>query len=159
MADTSGSMAAGKAEEPENACHRRFRRLKLPGAMEVKMPRFTAAAVLVPTLFGLSACVSEPPPRETQVIVQPVPQQLATVTAAPGPPPLPHSELVPPPPQGAGPVVWQPGHWLYTDNPANPWAWQPGQYVPPPPGQTTWIPGHWLQQPSGAWTWIDGHWA
>ena len=67
---------------------------------------------------------------------------------APGPPPPPQSELVPPPPPGAGPVVWQPGHWLLS---GNNWAWQPGQYVPPPPGETTWVPGRWAQQPTGGW--------
>jgi hypothetical protein len=123
------------------------------------MPRFCSASLLVPVLFGLSACVNVPAPRGTQVIVQPAPQQVATVLAAPGPPPPPHSELVPPPPQGARPVVWQPGHWQYTGMAGNPWSWQPGQYVPPPLGQTTWIPGQWLQQPTGAWSWSEGHWA
>src|ERR1700742_1978352 len=98
------------------------------------MARIVTAAASVAGLLGLSACVNVPAPRETQVIVQP-PQQQATAFIAPGPPPAPHSELVPPPPQGAGPVVWQPGHWA----PGNGgWAWQSGQYVMPPPGETTW---------------------
>ena len=59
-------------------------------------------------------------------------------------------------PQGMGPVVWQPGHWRFS---GNTWAWQPGQYVPPPPGQTTWVPGRWAQQPTGGWAWLEGHWA
>jgi hypothetical protein len=127
--------------------------------MEVEMARFLSASVLIPALFGLSACVAVPASRETHVIVQPAPQQYATFAAAPGPPPPPHSELVPPPPDGAGPVVWQPGHWQFSGDPGNPWSWQPGQYVPPPPGQTTWIPGRWMQQPTGSWSWVDGHWA
>ena len=90
------------------------------------MPRIATATALVTALVGLSACVNVPPPRETQVIVQSPPQQVATVIA-PGPPPPPHAELVPPPPQGAGPVVWQPGHWMFTGMTGNPWSWQPGQ--------------------------------
>jgi hypothetical protein len=113
---------------------------------------------MLPALLGLSACVNVPPPHETQVIVQPPQRQVATVMAAPGPPPQPRSELVPPP-QGVGPVVWQPGHWQYTGVAGREWAWQPGQYVPPPLGETTWVPGHWVQQPTGAWSWVEGHWA
>jgi hypothetical protein len=92
------------------------------------------------------------------VIIQ-QPAQPATVAEAPAPPPPPHSELVPPPPQGAGPVVWQPGHWEFTGIAGNEWAWQSGQYVPAPAGVTTWVPGRWMQQPNGGWSWIDGHWA
>jgi len=116
------------------------------------------AMLLAPALVGLSACATTPQPRETQVIVQ-SPQPVQQVVMAPGPPPPPHSELVPPPPPGAGAVVWQPGHWLFTGAPGRDWSWQPGQYVPPPMGQTTWVPGRWLQQPTGGWTWMEGHWA
>ena len=70
--------------------------------------------------------------------------------------PPPQSELVPTPPVDAGPVVWQPGHWLLS---GSNWVWQAGQYVPPPPGETTWVPGRWAQQSTGAWTWLEGHWA
>jgi hypothetical protein len=121
------------------------------------MPRRSLAPLALPVLMGLSACVSAPPERNTQIIVQPPPAQ--QVLLAPGPPPQPHAELVPPPPQGAGPVVWQPGHWLFTGVPGRAWSWQPGQYVPPPVGQTTWVPGHWAQQPNGQWAWMEGHWA
>jgi hypothetical protein len=41
----------------------------------------------------------------------------------------------------------------------NNWVWQTGQYMPPPPGETTWVPGRWLQQPTGGWVWMEGHWA
>ncbi len=117
--------------------------------------RLHPAIVAVPALALLAGCVREEtaPQRTSQVIVQP--QQPATV-ATPGPPPPPQSELVPTPPVDAGPVVWQPGHWLLS---SNSWVWQPGQYVPPPPGQTTWVPGRWMQQPAGAWAWLEGHWA
>jgi hypothetical protein len=134
--------------------------MKRRDAMEVEMPRLSSTALIIPALLGLSACIRVPADRETQVIVQPAPQQVQPMVAvAPGPPPAPHAELVPPPPPGAGPVVWQPGHWQYTGIAGHEWAWQPGQYVPPPPGQTTWIPGHWTQQPTGGWTWMEGHWA
>jgi len=124
------------------------------------MPRILSASLIVPALFGLSACVTEQPaPRTMQVIIQPAPQPAQMVAIAPGPPPAPHAELVPPPPQGSGLVVWQPGHWQYTGLPGNPWSWQPGQYVPPPSGETTWVPGRWSQQPSGGWSWVEGHWA
>ena len=129
------------------------------------MPRISSVSLLMSVGFGLSACVSVPPARETQVIVQP-PAQLppaqpvATMVAlSPGPPPPARSELVPPPPQGVGPVVWQPGHWQYSGIAGREWSWQPGQYVPPPVGQTTWVPGRWIQQPTGGWTWLEGHWA
>lgn len=124
------------------------------------MPRIATATALGCALIGLSACGGSPPPRETEVIVQPAPQpQPVMAMVAPMPPPLPHAELVPPPPQGAGPVVWQPGHWEYTGMAGHEWSWQPGQYVPPPPGETTWIPGRWAQQPNGSWAWLGGHWA
>ena len=107
------------------------------------------ALVVAPAIAG---CVHrEAPPRTTQVIVQP-PAQTATVVS-PGPPPAPQSELVPTPPVGSGPVVWQPGHWMLS---GNSWAWQTGQYVPPPPGETTWVPGRWLQPPTGGWVWMEG---
>ena len=122
------------------------------------MPRMRLALLLAPVLIGLSACANTPPPRETQVIIQTPAQPVQQTLVAPGPPP-PHSELVPPPPPGAGPVVWQPGHWLFTGAPGREWSWQPGQYVPPPMGQTTWVQGHWQQQPTGGWVWLEGHWA
>jgi hypothetical protein len=122
------------------------------------MPRFHHACLVAPALLLLAGCAQDyTPPRATQVIVQPSPQPPPqTAVMDPGPPPPPHSELVPPPPAGAGPVVWQPGHWILG---GNNWAWQPGQYVPPPPGATTWVPGRWAQQPTGGWTWLEGHWA
>ena len=120
------------------------------------MTRVSPIWLAMPALAALAGCVRERPARETQIIVQPPPQQQATAVVAPGPPPPPQSELVPPPPPGVGPVVWQPGHWILS---GNNWAWQPGQYMPPPPGQTTWVPGRWALQPTGGWMWIDGHWA
>ena len=122
------------------------------------MSRFNRVWLALPALVTLASCGhQEPQPRTTQVIVQP-PAQPPQVTAmlAPGPPPPPQSELVPPPPPGAGPVVWQPGHWMLS---GNNWVWQSGQYVPPPYGATTWIPGRWEQQPTGTWMWMEGHWA
>jgi hypothetical protein len=118
------------------------------------MARLSPVWLAVPALAALAGCVREhAAPRDTQIIVQPPAQQ---AIIAPGPPPPAQSELVPPPPPGAGPVVWQPGHWLLAENN---WRWQPGQYVPPPPGQTTWVSGRWAQQPSGGWMWVEGHWA
>jgi hypothetical protein len=116
--------------------------------------RLHPAYLALPALAVLAGCVREEtaPSRASQVIVQPQP---ATV-AVPGPPPPPQSELVPTPPLNAGPVVWQPGHWLLS---GNRWVWHAGQYVPPPPGQTTWVPGRWMQQPGGGWAWLEGHWA
>jgi WXXGXW repeat (2 copies) len=122
------------------------------------MVRLHPVRLALPALVVLFGCGrSESPPRTTQIIDQP-PAQLAQATAviAPGPPPPPQSELVPPPAIGTGPVVWQPGHWLLS---GNNWVWRPGQYVPPPPGQTTWVQGQWFQQPGGRWTWLEGHWA
>ena len=112
------------------------------------MARLHPAWLALPAVAALAGCVRqyEAPPTTSQVIVQPPP---ATAVIAPGPPPPPHSELVPPPPVGAGPVVWQPGHWRLS---GNEWIWQPGQYVPPPLGETTWVPGYWMQQPGGGWT-------
>jgi hypothetical protein len=99
---------------------------------------------MAPLVIALVGCGRpEPSPTTTQIIVQPPTEQLQSASlVAPGPPPPPQSELVPPPSPGMGPVVWQPGHWRFSNNT---WLWQPGQYVPPPPGQTTWIPGRWAQ--------------
>ena len=94
--------------------------------------------LILPALAVLGGCVRSEPARETRVIIQQPPQQYQqTVSVAPGPPPPPRSELVPPPSPGMGPVVWQPGHWMFTGVAGNEWAWQPGQYTPPPQGQTT----------------------
>jgi len=124
------------------------------------MQRAASALLVLPLLSALTACYHTEPARETRVIIQqPQPAYQQTVAVAPGPPPAPHSELVPPPPPGAGPVVWQPGHWMFTGVAGNEWSWQPGQYMPPPMGETTWVPGHWTQQPTGGWYWLEGHWA
>jgi WXXGXW repeat (2 copies) len=114
------------------------------------------ACLALPALVAVTGCVRHPPPATSQIIVQPSAQPVATAVIAPQAPPPPQSELVPTPPPGAGAVVWQPGHWLLS---GNNWVWQSGQYVPPPPGQTTWVPGRWLQQPTGGWMWAEGHWA
>jgi WXXGXW repeat (2 copies) len=122
------------------------------------MRRIHDLCLVAPLLIALVGCGrQEPAPSTTQIIVQPPAEQLPSLSlVAPGPPPPPQSELVPPPSPGMGPVVWQPGHWRFS---GNSWAWQPGQYVPPPPGQTTWIPGRWAQQSTGGWAWVEGHWA
>jgi hypothetical protein len=123
------------------------------------MYRTLMAATLLCAPLALAACGDSPQP--TQVIVQQPPAQAAMPVAmvSPAPPPPAQSELVPPPPQGAGNVVWQPGHWRYTGAAGNPWTWQPGLYVSVPPGQSVWTPGRWQQQPSGGWVWAEGHWA
>jgi hypothetical protein len=126
---------------------------------EGMMMRSHRGWLVLPGLLVLASCGEPPPPQPTQVIVQPPPQVQVVPNMAPMPPPPPHAELVPPPPPGAGPVVWQPGHWSYTGFAGNPWAWDGGQYVPAPPGETTWVPGRWAQQPSGGWVWLGGHWA
>jgi hypothetical protein len=118
--------------------------------------------LIVPTLTLLAgaASVTQAGAQSVQVVTpMPVQTQAPSVVIAPNAPPPTRVETIPPPPPGAGPVVWQPGHWQYTGTPGRDWAWQPGQYVQPPYGQTTWIPGHWAQQPNGAWTWVEGHWA
>ena len=78
------------------------------------MPRIYHACLVAPALLMLAGCVEdETPPRAAQIIVQPAPQPPTQIAVMePGPPPPPRSELVPPPPAGAGPVVWQPGHWI-----------------------------------------------
>jgi hypothetical protein len=117
------------------------------------MLRLRPAWLHVLGLVALTACVRDVPQPQAIVIQQPATQ------VVPGPPPEPPAELVPTPPTDAGPVVWQPGHWQFTGSSGNAWAWKPGQYVPPPPGQTTWVRGQWAQQPSGGWAWIEGHWS
>jgi WXXGXW repeat (2 copies) len=108
-------------------------------------------------LVLVGGCVREEPgPTPSAEMIVQQPAQPVAPQVAPGPPPPPHSELAPPPPQGSGPVVWQPGHWALANSG---WTWQPGQYVPPPLGETTWVPGRWVQQSSGGWIWQEGHWA
>ena len=122
------------------------------------MPRIHDAWLVAPVVLALVGCGSpEPTPSTTQIIVQPPTEQLpGRSLVAPGPPPPRQADFVPPPSPGMGPVVWQPGHWRYS---GDTWLWQPGQYTPPPPGQTTWIPGRWIQQSTGGWVWMEGHWA
>jgi hypothetical protein len=125
------------------------------------MYRSILSLALVAGPLGLAGCVESPPP--TQVIVEPSATQQSQVDpsqlASPAPPPPAHSELVPPPPQGASNVAWQPGHWRYTGQIANPWVWQQGVYVQVPPGQTVWTPGRWVNRPGTGWVWVEGHWA
>lgn len=130
------------------------------------MRRVPVAAVVLPLTLAVGACVNTVPSQPASTVLVSPPAQPsvaavvpATTVAAPMPPPPPQSELVPPPPQGAGPVVWQPGHWSYTGLSTDPWSWVAGRYMPTPPGQTTWIPGQWQQTPNGSWMWITGHWA
>jgi hypothetical protein len=121
------------------------------------MARVHHVCLMAPVLIALIGCGRQEPQSTTQIIVQPPAAQVQSASlVAPGPPPPPRSELVPPPSQGMGPVVWQPGHWRIS---GNSWVWQAGQYVPPPPGQTTWVPGRWAQQATGGWVWVEGHWA
>lgn len=120
------------------------------------MPRSAAVVAVLPGLLLLGGCVTTPAPQPaSQLIVQsPAPQ--AVIIPAPPPP---NAELVPPPPQGAGTVVWQPGHWRYTGIAGSEWVWVRGQYTPPPYGMSTWQPGRWTQSPSGGWLWVEGHWS
>ncbi len=115
-----------------------------------------------PLLVALAAC-TDVQPAPTQVVVQtppapPVAQPPSMLLMSPAPPPPARAELVPPPPQGAGNVVWQPGHWRYTGAAGNPWDWKAGEYVPAPPGRTVWTPGQWIPR-NGGWMWNEGHWA
>ena len=128
------------------------------------MTRAYPALLAIPAVLVLGGCAVNPAPapQASTVIVTPSAPQVATVVpapVAPMPPPPPESELVPPPPPGSGPVVWQPGHWAYTGVADSPCSWVAGEYVPPPPGQTTWIPGQWQETASGTWMWVTGHWA
>ena len=117
--------------------------------------RLTKLALILALPGVLVACGHDNPPA-TQVVIQ---QPSATVTPmAPMPPPPANPELVPPPPVSSTPVVWQPGHWVYTGVGNPPWSWQQGHYMAVPPGATAWVPGQWQQQGSG-WVWRDGHWA
>jgi hypothetical protein len=115
------------------------------------MMRLNPAWLALPALVALFGCGrSEPPQRTTQIIVQPQAQPVqATAVVAPGPPPPPQSELVPPPPVGAGPVVWQPGHWLLSGKTTS-WAWQPDNTARRRPGPDDMGAGQWMQQPGGA---------
>jgi hypothetical protein len=78
------------------------------------------------------------------------------VITSPSPPPAPPQELVPPPPQG-GPTTWQPGHWRYTGDRNDQWAWVGGSYVAAPADRNTWVVGQWQHQANG-WVWLEGHW-
>jgi hypothetical protein len=125
------------------------------------MTRSHEACLIAPVLLALLGCGREAPPARATQIVQPPGEppreQLQSPSlVAPGPPPPMQAEMVPPPSPGMGPVVWQPGLWRFS---GNTWVWQPGQYTPPPPGQSTWVPGRWAQQPTGGWVWVEGHWA
>jgi len=119
--------------------------------------RLAAASLAAAGFLALAGCSSREP-QTTQVILAP-PAPTAMPTMAPAPPPLPHAELVPPPPSSAGPQVWQPGHWRYTGMAGNPWAWEGGRYLAPPPGAYTWVPGRWSPASDGNWMWTEGHWA
>jgi len=126
-------------------------------------PRGAAGRVAVLGVLALSACATQghmtTAARQASPATPPTPAPVAVAPrTAPTRPPAVHAELVPPPP-GGGPVVWQPGHWDYTGDAGNRWAWHDGHYVPPPPGETTWVPGRWSHASNGSWVWIDGHWA
>jgi hypothetical protein len=145
------------ARSVDPVAERRLYVARRPLAGRLVMPR--ASWLAAPAVLALAAC-GAPAPRNSTLIVQAPAAPPATVISsqvmAPGPPPPPQSELVPPPPIGAGPVVWQPGHWRWA---GASWTWISGQYLQPPPGEALWVPGRWAQQPDGNWAWIEGHWA
>jgi hypothetical protein len=82
------------------------------------------------------------------------PASAQTVIIAPTAPPPPQVETIPPPPSAT--MVWQPGHWRYTDSR---WDWVGGHYAARPQQTATWEPGHWAVQPNGGYSWIDGRWS
>jgi hypothetical protein len=77
----------------------------------------------------------------------------STVIIAPSAPPPVRVESVPPAPSTA--MVWQPGHWAWSNSS---WNWIPGNYAAPPQQMAVWDPGHWVQQPTGGYVWVEGHW-
>lgn len=84
------------------------------------------------------------------------PTQLAQgstqIIIAPSAPPEPREE--PPPPAPGTSMIWETGHWSWTDHD---WVWVHGQYLVRPAPTATWLPGHWVEQPGG-WSWVEGHW-
>jgi hypothetical protein len=97
--------------------------------------RLPAAAGLIGLGLSLAGCVAGPPP-----------------SPCPAVPPLP-AEVLPKPPVSEAPLVWQPGHWVWT---GSNYAYQQGLYVPRVHG-TTWLPGFWTMSSGGVCHWNGAH--
>ena len=80
------------------------------------------------------------------------PASYAVASVATRPPPTARIEVIPPSP-GLN-YIWIAGRWGWSNNK---FAWVPGSWVLPAPGQSTWVPGHWESDGHG-WHWSDGHW-
>ena len=96
------------------------------------LPAATGMLALGLTLAG---CVAAPPPSPCPAI-----------------PPLP-AEFIPKPPVSEAPLVWRPGHWVWT---GAGYALQQGMYVPRLHGNT-WLPGFWTMAPGAACHWNGAH--
>ncbi|CAH2599289.1 conserved exported protein of unknown function [Rhodovastum atsumiense] len=70
------------------------------------------------------------------------------------PPPAVPPEVVPKPPVSEEPLIWQPGHWVWTGTGYN---WTAGQWVKRAGHGTQWQDGYWASD-SGGWRWVPAHW-
>jgi hypothetical protein len=68
--------------------------------------------------------------------------------------PAPIAETIPKPPVSPTPLIWQPGHWDWTNSA---YVWIPGQYVSSAGHGNLWMAGFWEKTPSG-WVWHLAHW-
>jgi hypothetical protein len=71
-------------------------------------------------------------------------------------PPVPAliTETMPLPPVAAEPLMWQPGHWDWSDSG---FVWANGQYVPAEGHGNLWMPGWWSRGETGC-AWQPPHW-
>ena len=113
--------------------------------------RITGAALLIPALLSLTACiVAYDHPRHEVLMVEGGPS--GEVVASEAPPGAP-TEVVTVAP--APDLVWVGGYW----------GWYGGRYVwvsggwhrPPRPG-VTWVGGYWRARPAGGHVWVQGRW-
>jgi WXXGXW repeat (2 copies) len=100
----------------------------------------TSALAAVLSIGSLAGCAPRPVAAATDPSHPPVPALLP--------------EEIPKPPVTADPLVWQPGHWDWTDTG---YAWSAGQYVPAEGHGNLWMPGWWSHTADG-WVWQPPHW-
>jgi WXXGXW repeat (2 copies) len=75
--------------------------------------------------------------------------------SAPYPPvPPPMTEVEPAAPISADPVVWQPGHWIWS---GSAYVWAPGVWILAAGHGALWQSGYWTMV-NGAYVWVPAHW-
>jgi len=114
--------------------------------------RMAGAALLVPALLSLTACiVAYDPPRHEAIMVEggPPPGEVVVNDAPPAAP----TEVVTVAP--APGLVWVGGYYGWY---GGRYVWVSGGWHRPPHPNGVWVGGYWGRRPGGGHVWVGGRW-